>query len=78
MKLFFGGTDRECGKWDMPSMEKLLLVGLRVCDIAVIGNNPFREVDQVETWRIHLNHNYICEEMYKVRKPCRAPGKIEL
>ena len=63
----------------MASMEKPLLVGLRVCDIAVTGNNPFREVAQVETWRNnHLNHSYNYEEMYKVRKPCRADVKIEL
>lgn len=38
MRLFIGGTDRECGIWNMASIEKLLLIALFVYDITAVGN----------------------------------------
>lgn len=79
MKLFFGGTHRECGIYNTASIENSLLVGLFVCDKAFIGNNTFVEAAKfVEVLRSnHRKHGFMWEDMLKVRKPYRADMKIE-
>lgn len=42
MKLFDGGTDRECGIWNMASIEKPLLISLLVYDATAVGNYAWK------------------------------------